>query len=86
MQVSIQINNASESMIKALKAMLKTDEKLDYTFKKQDNEQKISKRLQRAIDEVNRGDVIRCKDFEDFKQKVLSWSMLLNTQNNLKNH
>lgn len=72
MQVSIQINNASESMIKALKAMLKTDEKLDYTFKKQDNEQKISKRLQRAIDEVNRGDVIRCKDFEDFKQKVLS--------------
>lgn len=77
MQVTIQINNASGSMVKALKAMLKTDKKLDYTFKEQ--KPKISKKelepseeLLKAINELKNGGGTLCKDFEDFKQKVLS--------------
>lgn len=83
MQVSIQINNASKNLVKALKAMLKMDEKLDYTFKEQ---KKPSKELLEAIEELKNGGGTLCKDFEDFKQKVLSWNINLNIQLILKNH
>ncbi|RDU63209.1 hypothetical protein CQA53_08680 [Helicobacter didelphidarum] len=69
MEVAITIKNADKNMIKAIKAILQTQPSLD--FRIDTIEPKLSKRTIKAIKAVECGDVIRCKDFEDFKKKVL---------------
>jgi len=56
MDVAITIKNIDKGMIKAIKAMLETSPAIEFDIKQ--SVKKPNKRLKKAIDEVNRGEVL----------------------------
>lgn len=67
MEATIRIKNPSNEFLQAFKALAKVA-RVEFEL----DEQKTNKRLLEAIKEVELGKTIKCKDFEDFKAKVMS--------------
>lgn len=65
MDFSIEVKNADENMLKALKAVLKTAPSVEFRMRRGKS------RLDIAISEAKSGKTTKCRDFEDFKRKVL---------------
>ena len=82
MTATITLENANTSIINALKTVIKLNPEVKFKIKKS---KEPSDELLEAIRQVENGEVTKCKDFDDFKQKVLSWNTRLNFPHNLKN-
>ncbi|RDU52011.1 hypothetical protein CQA49_08860 [Helicobacter sp. MIT 00-7814] len=68
MTINLQLENANEDFIKAIKSMAKVAQvkvKINQTQPKHP-----SKELLKAIDEVRRGEVLECKDIKEFKKAM----------------
>lgn len=68
MEATIKLKNPSNEFLQAFEALAKVAQ-VEFEL---DKTQKPNKRLLEAIKEVERGKTIKCKDFEDFKAKVMS--------------
>ncbi|ECL7558375.1 hypothetical protein FTT16_08765 [Campylobacter jejuni] len=59
----LTIKNPSQKLVKAIKAMANV-ENTKVTLKESS--------MERALKEIRNGEVIKCKNFEDFKRKILA--------------
>lgn len=63
--MTLTIENVNEKFLNVYKALAKsTDSKLKVSKKKKKNA------VQEALEEIERGEVIHCKNFEEFKRKL----------------
>lgn len=65
--MTLVIENASEKLAKAIKNVAKLDNTKVRVLK---DSAKKGGGLREAIKQVKRGEVIHCKDFEDYKRKI----------------
>lgn len=69
MTATITLKNANATIIDTLKRVIKLNPQVEFTIKKS---KEPSDELLEAIRQVENGETIKCKDFDDFRQKVLS--------------
>ena len=66
MTINLTIENANEDLLKAIKNIVKLTDAKIVTKKQKGGE------LRAALKELERGEVVSCRDFDDFKRAMMA--------------
>ncbi|GEM_PF-6018661 len=72
--MTLRLTNVDENMFRAIKSVIKFDKNVKCKVEKEaaKSKKECVGSVRRALEEIKNGEVVRCKDFDEFRRQMLS--------------